>query len=176
MPETDERVEVIARAMEAASPSLGENRAALRAELRVGLAALDVYDRKHRTPTNFDRLQGARPASEGKPVEPSDEEWRSNSEAQRLIDAIKPDAPSDRDLLTAESLHTAADILGGWGDDDSRLGVYGLPIEELTRFIHDSTWSDEETGAAREIEPLSLAIGVSIGVVAARTAINRENR
>lgn len=50
MPEIDERIEVVAKAMEIASPTLSENPTALRAELRVGLAALDACDREHPKP------------------------------------------------------------------------------------------------------------------------------
>ena len=73
------------------------------------------------------------------------------------------------DPLTPERLHAAADLLGTFGDDDSRIGEYGLPIEALQAFVDESDWQDAgPEGSGRQMDPLALAIGISIGVIACR--------
>lgn len=70
--------------------------------------------------------------------------------------------------LTAEDLHAAADVVGGFGDNEAVLGEHGLPWAALQEFIDESDWRDVgPTGPWRDMDPLALAVGISIGVVAA---------
>lgn len=72
-------------------------------------------------------------------------------------------------MIDAEDLHSAADICASFGDDEDRIAEYGLPFEALRQFIEDSAWRDvDEHGAPRDLDPLALAIGISVGVIAAQ--------
>lgn len=73
--------------------------------------------------------------------------------------------------LTDEDLHDAADLVASFGDDETRLADYGLTMDQLQRFVDGSDWRDiDASGPHRDIDPLALAMGISIGVVAARRA------
>lgn len=72
-------------------------------------------------------------------------------------------------MITAEDLHDAADLVGRFGDDESRIGEYGLPFEELAAFVESSDWYEHDAdGPPHDLDPLALAIGISIGVIAAQ--------
>jgi len=71
--------------------------------------------------------------------------------------------------ITAEDLHDAADLCGSFGDDETRIAEYGLTFKALQEFIDDSDWRDiGAQGPMRDLDPLALAIGISIGVIAAQ--------
>lgn len=83
--------------------------------------------------------------------------------------AIRQERENHRMKLTAEDLHRAADIVGAMGDDQTQIGEYGLPWEQLEAFVDGSDWHDvDEAGPRRTMDPLALAIGISIGVIAGR--------
>lgn len=72
--------------------------------------------------------------------------------------------------ITAEDLHAAADVAGSFGDDETLIASYGMPWEALVEFVDDTSWRDIGPGGPeREMDPLALAIGISIGVIAARS-------
>ncbi len=71
--------------------------------------------------------------------------------------------------ITAEDLHSAADLIGTFGDDEGKIGLFGLPIEALHDFVDNTTWRDfDADGPECQMDSLALAIGISIGVIASR--------
>lgn len=70
--------------------------------------------------------------------------------------------------ITSEHLHRAADIVGKT-EDPAELGFAENALEQ---FVEESTWDDVDSkGPSRDLDPLSLAMGVSIGVLAGRQQV-----
>ncbi len=68
--------------------------------------------------------------------------------------------------IEVEQLHRAADIVGKTEDADEILAGLG---DALDGFIEESNWHEENPdGPGIELAPLSLAMGVSIGIVVAQ--------
>ena len=73
--------------------------------------------------------------------------------------------------IEAEHLHRAADIVVEL-DDPKAVGFAEGALEE---FVENSTWRDDTAdGAPRELEPLALALGISIGVLAGKQLAEHE--
>ena len=73
--------------------------------------------------------------------------------------------------IEARHLHMAADIVGET-EDHSTLGFAENALEE---FVEASNWHDERPdGPLRSLDPLSLAMGVSIGVVTGKQLVEHE--
>lgn len=71
-------------------------------------------------------------------------------------------------MINVKHLHTAADLVGEMGDDETLIENYGMSAAVLQAFIAESDWRDVDmSGPLRDLDPLALAIGISIGVVAA---------
>lgn len=67
--------------------------------------------------------------------------------------------------ISSEDLHFAADVCGRFGDDESRIGEYGLAVDQLARFVEEADWRTPGDDHV-PVSPTSLALGVSIGVIA----------
>lgn len=73
-------------------------------------------------------------------------------------------------MITPDDLHAAADLVASWGDDESRIAEYGVSMDTLEEFVLGSDWGDiDASGPHRDIDPLALVMGISIGVIAAKT-------
>lgn len=69
--------------------------------------------------------------------------------------------------ISVEDLHRAADL---YAEDRPRPPVedFGLSFEDLKRFIREADWHEFGIGGPpRRLDPLALAIGISVGVIAA---------
>ena len=73
--------------------------------------------------------------------------------------------------ITAEHLHRAAN-LAGTTQDPSELGFAPNALEE---FVENSNWhATVLDGPSLDLDPLALAIGVSIGVIAGQQRVEHE--
>lgn len=67
-------------------------------------------------------------------------------------------------VVLAEQLHEAADIVGA--ADSSGLRQFGVAEQSVVQFVEGTAWEGEDTGDPMNVDPLSLAMGITIGIVA----------
>ena len=93
-----------------------------------------------------------------------------------LEDAVRQltadERPGGTELLgiTAKQLHAAAEDMKAIQDPEQA----GFAVGALEEFVETSTFSDEGTGAPRELEPFALAYGITVGLLVARAALSES--
>lgn len=71
--------------------------------------------------------------------------------------------------LTVEDLHRAAERLRELpAEDPEHARLTGISFVELARFVDEASWYDEDGNPVRMEGPLALAVGVAVGLLAAR--------
>jgi hypothetical protein len=75
-------------------------------------------------------------------------------------------------MISADDFHRVADAIPH--DEEAAMQQFGCEPNAIEQFVREAVFRDPETEAVIPLEPLSLVMGISVGLLAARADALRE--